>query len=282
MRPIPLLLVLIGLGTFSNCGQPDPLQVRVTVVDRPSAQPIDSAGVVLFRIFQDQDTLVLDTQWTAATGTVTLTWQPETGFAYEAMAFRRHYREVLHPSGGYYEHWAPVPPEDTSAVVLYLEPIPPPDPERYERMHAEVPLSEVLLTLKTDQWAWTFLPRLGWDDIPGLLEAGRDTGHVAAYPRHPLSTYRPDSARVGLVALWLIEAIRRREAAGSEAGNLMPPSRAPVLGTRRGNPSGYNTPAQVRQAQAAYQTWWDGLQSLEDPRSGARRNPLSGSGYSWM
>lgn len=268
--------------TFLACGGPEPATVEVTVMDRGREQPLDSAAVVLYRIFAGTDTLVLDTQWTAGGGKARLSWRPETGFSYEVLAFRRHYQESLHPSGGYYEHVAPVLPGDTARPVLYLEPIPPPDPERYEKMHADVDLAQVLLTLRSDRWEWAFLPRLDWEDIPGLLEAGADTAHVAAYPRHPLSRYQPDSARVGLVVLWLVEAIRRREAAGTESGNLMPPSRAPVLGTRRGNPSGYNSPTQVRQAQAAYQTWWEGLQGLEDPRQGARRNPLAGSGYSWM
>ena len=149
-------------------------------------------------------------------------------------------------------------------------------------MHDSIPVSQLLASILADEWSWAFLPRLSREHIPALLQLGNDTTYIQNYPHHPLSTYQPDSIRAGLVALWLIEAIRKGEIKGTDALNtLMPPSRAPALGTRRGNPSGRNTPEQVQQAYEGYVQWWEALQQAENENA-IKNNPLKGKGMSWM
>ncbi|MEZ4826954.1 MAG: hypothetical protein R3C61_11845 [Bacteroidia bacterium] len=91
--------------------------------------------------------------------------------------------------------------------------------------------------------------------------------------------------RTGLVALWLVEAIRKGTTSASAeeepTGDLMPPSRAPVLGTSKGNPKGYNSTSQIRAALEAYQTWWENGKTMEKGEA-AKVNPLAGKGLSWM
>ncbi|GAB4415340.1 MAG: hypothetical protein OHK0039_23880 [Bacteroidia bacterium] len=282
LKPSFCLVSVWLLLLLSGCGGPPLTPVEVLVVERDTERILDSAMVVLQRVYRGLDTVALDTQWTQGEGRCQFAFAAQEGYDYEVVATRRHYQQTVLSSGEAYGHRASLLPGDSNRVRLALELIPPPDPERFERMNAPVPVAEVLLKLKSGLWDWPFLPRIAWEDIPVLLAAGSDTAFVHAYPRHPLSTYRPDSVRVGLVALWLIDAVRMQTAGSNAIGSLMPPSRAPVLGTRKGNPSGYNSVAQVLLVQQAFQAWWDQAQTSEDRVQAARRNPLGGTGYGWM
>lgn len=272
--------LLVAVCLFA-CGEPPQTVVSVQVVDAVREKPLDSACVRFFRGVGDQAPQLLDSFWTAG-GQVDFSFQAEVGYRYSVEATRKHYVPLLNPNGGAYANSLDIIAGDTLRDTLRLEPILPPDPDRYERMHAEVSVPEMLATLQADAWEWAFLPKLSWTDIPSLLPLGADTSFVHQYPLHPLSTYRPDSTRTGLVALWLIEAVRRQESRKTESARLMPPSRAPFLGTRRGNPRGYNSPQQVAKAHAAYAAWWEKAQGDTLRSRAARPNPLRGSGMSWM
>jgi len=276
LHPLSALILLLIVDA---CGI-DPYPVEVSVQDRVTQTPLDSAGVVLTRsIGKTQE--VIDTLWTNEEGMLSLMLRPEKDYDYSVKAFRMHYEEALSESGADYENEGRIDVLGKSdSLTLYLDPIELPDPERFTKMYAEVPVKEVVAALTSDNWTWTFLPRLTWADVPSLLAIGQDTAFLHTYPRHPLSTYQPDSVRVGLTALWLVEAIRRQARNADRPGALMPPSRAPVLGTRKGNPSGFNSKRQIQSAFAGYEAWWQGLQT--DTTKAIRSNPLKGRGMSWM
>ncbi|MEO0469922.1 MAG: DUF4943 family protein [Bacteroidota bacterium] len=274
-----LALILL----LTACGGPVETPVYVSVVDQESQQGLDSAQVFLSRSLEGREEII-DSFRTDMEGQLSFAFEAQPGYTYALRTQRRHYEAAVSQDGAQYNNQASVLPNDTNRVQLSLLEILPPDPEKYVRMHADVSVNEVIAALRDTAWSWTFLPRLQWEDIPALLEIAADTNLIDPYPRHPLSRYRPPNARVGLVALWMIEAIRKMENQSSEvAGALMPPSRAPILGTRKGNPSGYNSPEQMETARMAYQDWWDSQAEPEaDARKIARKNPLVGKGLSWM
>jgi hypothetical protein len=274
-----LFIGWLGWWLLSGCGDDLHTVIEVQVVDQLSEQPIDSAAVVVYQGRPGEKLAPRDTHYTGAEGKLTLDLSPEPALRYQVKAERRHYKAVLASSGGSYENEALVELGDTNRLTLYLDPLPPPDPQRFARAATPVPVKEVVAALRSNHWTWTLLPGLTWEDVPALLEVGGDTSYLQPYPRDPRSTYQPDSVRVGLTALWLIEAIRRKRDEERQGG-LMPPSRAPVLGTRYGNPSGYNSPEQMARAYAAYQKWYEQYQA--DPRQARRHNPLRGLGMSWM
>lgn len=278
-----IALPILSLCLWWACGTPPKTQVDVLVQDKHNTQPLDSTKVFLYSQYQQEAQIPIDSQFTDVEGSANFEFVAQEGLQYFVFAERRHYQATVNESGSAYENLQQVDPDMINTLYLYLELIPPPDPDRFEKMHAEVSVNEVIAAIKDTSWTWAFLPRLTWEDIPALLTVGGDTTIIEDYPKHPLTTYKPKSARVGLVALWLIEAIRRMESKGGEiAGNLMPPSRTPILGTRRGNPSGYNSPKQVETAYQAYQQWWEKVKESEDRRKASRENPLLGKGLSWM
>jgi hypothetical protein len=277
-----LLCALLMVGA---CGGPNETVVISTVTDLETGTPLDSARVYLLAGREKGPLSRKDSCITDAEGQCTLSFLAEEGWQYRAETERRHYERALDSSGLSYTNQATLAPGDTNRLALTLALIPPPDPERFSRMHAEVPIPQLLASLRTDDWTWTFLPQINWTDVPALLEAGADTSFTHSYPTHPQSSYRPDSTRVGLVALWLIEALRQQQLRSRESANLMPPSRAPFLGTRLGNPRGYNSPEQQSRALEGYRSWYEATkvegELLPSPKA-LRKNPLTGLGLSWM
>lgn len=269
---------------IQGCLSSPPTQLYVQVNDQLTETGLDSCRVILYRQFDPEknDRVVIDSLMTDKNGQLSYSFLPEPGYIYLLETNRRFYREALAVDGGQFLNHVELADEDTHRITLWLEPILPPEPNRFEKMHEDVSIQDVMHRLKTNQWEWAFLPRLQWGDIPVLMTSAADTNYVKAYPHHPQTRYQPDSVRIGLVALWLVEAIRRQQLRENDFVHLMPPSRAPVLGTRRGNPSGYNSPRQIQIAAEAYQSWWEQLVETGDTTASARKNPLRGKGMSWM
>lgn len=280
MIPHPASLFVWIICILFSCDSPSGTEVSVRVVDRATEQVLDSAAVIVFQARPGQDESVQDTFWTDEQGEVSFSLTTKQSFQYRLRAERRHYQDALADMGGQFDNETSISVGDSNHIELRLEPIMAPDPERFVKMHVEIPVKEVIGAMVSDQWTWAFLPRLSWEDVSALLAIARDTSYLHQYPHPARSRYRPDSVRVGLMALWMVEAIRRQPLESDRPGGLRLPGRAPVLGTRRGNPSGYNSPAQIETAYQAYRQWFETYQ--DQPAKGRRRNPLAGKGLSWM
>lgn len=284
MRNLQLSLIA-ALGLLAACG-PSPREVTVAVLDHETRRGIDSVRIELQGQWgPDGQRETLQTYTTNAEGRVRFIYEPEEGRQYWVEAERHHYQRLVSDNGVEYLNEAELPRRDTATVRLELELITGPDPDRLAKVQQAVPVGELLGKLRSGNWDYTMLPAIGWDDIPALLQAASDTAWVKRYPHHPRSNYRPREARVGLVALWLIEAIRQHELKGPEDLQLLvAPSRAPFLGTSQGNPTGFNSVEQLQQAHAAYQQWYDAVQAADSSaRERAIRSiPLQGQGLSWM
>lgn len=285
MRHAPIFLTIL-LTTLLACGPAEQL-VLVTVQDLSSERPLDSARVdLLVQTASNSIVDTLSTKYTGNEGTVRFTYDILEGRRYRVQATRKYYRPVVNPDGDGYQNEAQLSHSDSSVHVLALEVIEAPDPTILNKVREEVSLEEMLIKLKANQWSYAILPQLGWADVPALIAAAGDTTIITKYPKNPTSSYKPKNARVGLVALWLVEAIRKMEMTGAteDLQNLIPPSRAPILGTRQGNPSGHNTADQILRAQAAYQAWYEAVEAAPRSRriNEMRNIPLRNEGMSWM
>lgn len=282
----PLILSLLFSLTLLGCG-PREQVVLITVQDLATGTTLDSARVDLL-VQTASNTIVdtLSTRYTSDAGSVRFTYDIRENRKYRIRATRKYYRPVVNEDGDGYQNEAWLSFGDSSIHLLLLDRIEAPDPAILNKVREKIPLQEMLLSLKANQWNYAILPQLSWQDVPALLAVAGDTTIITKYPKNPTSTYQPKHARVGLVALWLVEAIRKMEMRGSadDLQNLIPPSRAPILGTREGNPSGHNTAEQILRAQAAYQAWYEAVQAAPRSRriNEMRNIPLRNEGMSWM
>lgn len=281
-----LTQAVVCLLFLSSCG-PDSQIVVVSVEDYANGRSLDSARVDLITILPGEaDPTILSTRYTGESGSVTFSYDRYKDQPYSIRTNRRFYEPILNEGGDQYLNESILGGGDSVFLRHQLSQIEAPDPDFLSRVREEVGMEEVLTRLKANQWNFALLPQFTWQDVPRLIELGGDTTLISKYPVNPTSTYRPKTARVGLVALWLVEAIRKSEMAGisDELQNLVPPSRAPILGTSQGNPSGKNTADQIQRAQAAYQAWYEAVEAApRNRRMNEMRNiPLRNEGMSWM
>lgn len=114
-------------------------------------------------------------------------------------------------------------------------------------------------------------PHLAWEHIPALLELSGSQRVLTQFPINPISSQAEETCREGMIALWLIEGIRR-------GGHL---SMAPLC-LRPGENRDWTAASEANHPAvlAAYRGWWERVRTL--PQADAVKvNPLEGTGMAW-
>ncbi len=276
-------LWVMGLFLFLSCQREVPTHVEVRVFDEKTEKPLEEAVLCLYRSYQGGKDQLVDTFLTDADGALSLDFKAEAGYIYMLKAEKSYYQPALAGNGASYANRGQIEMGSRDTLRLYLDPLRAATAAAEKERQAQANVNEVIGQLKAGNWSGNYLPRLSWGDIDALLEVGSDSMVISSFPIKAGSPLRPDSARLGQVALWMIEAIRRDVAKQRKDTPvfLMPPSNVPVLGTRLGNPRLFNSKRALQKAHAAYRRWWEGRKEGDTLRT-ARQNPLIGSGLSWM
>lgn len=115
-------------------------------------------------------------------------------------------------------------------------------------------------------------PALKWDDIPDLLEMGKSKRVLKSFPRNFLSSQLEFECSEGMVAMWLIEGLRK----GGKFATLNALCLSEKPTKKWAEDSERNHPQVLK----AYQAWWKQVQSL--PAHRARElDPLQGTKLYW-
>lgn len=277
-----LLWIIGSLFLLSACGSPTQTQLSVQVVHEDTQEALDSVEIRIMRFYEGGERMFFQSLYTDDAGKVSTSFEAEKGYTYELVAEKPFYEPILREKGGVFSHKAQMKNGEPNEFTLTLVPIMAAEPQVIAGEIASVSAATVLETLKQGNWDQGNLPRMQWGDIETFLAVGGDSLVIYAFPTKSGSKLQPDSARLGQVALWMVEAIRRDMLRGQNRSLfLMPPSNVPVLGTRRGNPRLFNSKEALGKAHQAYLNWWENAQTMDTLRA-ARKNPLRGTGLSWM
>ncbi len=134
--------------------------------------------------------------------------------------------------------------------------------------------AEQKLGIKTDLRLFHgWRPEFTWDDIPALLEIAQNDRLIEGMPSLIISSYAGRYCREGMIALWLIEGLRREQALlqgekqlGEKLQLHIAYSRLPLnpICTREGMAIGEceHSPEIHKAALQAYRTWWKTAGSL--------------------
>jgi hypothetical protein len=117
-------------------------------------------------------------------------------------------------------------------------------------------------------------PELKWEDIPALLEMGTSKRILKNFPVNPLSSQFVMECPEGIVALWLVEGLRR---GGRKFASLN------ALCLPEGEITEKWTEASAKnhdRVLKAYQEWWRRAQSLPAEKA-AEMDPLKGTKLHW-
>lgn len=272
----PVLLLLIAALSFS-CNRPD-TRVFIQVKDPNTQLGLDSARVVVYKMWQGTNRQQIAAATTGKEGTCLIAFRSEPDFTYFAEATRPYYQALADSSGTDYQNRRPLTPGTKDTVTLLLSLVTAPDLTALEKLYPRMTGADAVIKLRSGDWTLSALPRLTWEDVPALLAAAEDTGVVTKFPYKP--TVKPlFNTRTGLAALWLVEAIRRNTASSRPLDLLQAPSNTPHLRVN-GKSDTLNSGTATLAAAKKYQTWWEAVQSLP-PRQAAQKNPLAGSGLEW-
>jgi hypothetical protein len=111
-------------------------------------------------------------------------------------------------------------------------------------------------------------PKLAWDDIPGLLDHAGSSEKLKVFPTNPISSLSMPACTEGVMALWLVEGVRK--------GGKYPSLNPLLVPVEEGKLQ--NSPDEV--AARAYKTWWFKVKTLP-PEKAREVNPLEGTGLRW-
>ena len=144
--------------------------------------------------------------------------------------------------------------------------------------------------LVSNSYEADYPPDLEWNDIPKLLEVANSSVIIDRFPRNILSRLYLQDCQVGIVAMWLIDSIRKNH--GKRARKAWYISPMALLQDeddrektrKRGGGNEYvplNSDKKLETAYKAFTGWWENAQNISISKS-KRVNPLNGSGLNWL
>lgn len=147
-------------------------------------------------------------------------------------------------------------------------------------LHPRVPIKTVIVFLKSNKYDVlkknykTTFPYLIWEDIPELLKIGNSTIIINKFPINVISSSITSECQLGIIALWMIESIRRCDGKLPLFCSLYPSSN-PVL---KGHiPDSYDM---LTIAYEAYRKWWEDTKTMNRDKA-TKINPLENTGLKW-
>lgn len=118
-------------------------------------------------------------------------------------------------------------------------------------------------------------PKLAWKDVPDLLSLAGSSRQLRVFPINALSSQGEPGCSEGMIALWLVEGVRK--------GGRFPSNNALCFAERQDKGTDWGRASEENHPQVlkAYLKWWKRVNSL-DPDKAAAKNPLSGTKLHWF
>jgi hypothetical protein len=135
---------------------------------------------------------------------------------------------------------------------------------------------DALTSMREGHWKRNQIPSLGWEDVGALLSRAESDAPLKSFPVNPFSSQSQAECSEGIMALWLVESIRRPIPGGYPSNNPL------CLGGTHETDVSWNEISQrnSRSVARAYQEWWKQVES-QDVAARRRENPLAGTGLHW-
>ncbi|MBL6964464.1 MAG: DUF4943 family protein [Bacteroidetes bacterium] len=143
-----------------------------------------------------------------------------------------------------------------------------------------ISVDEYIDYLADNKYDHFFIPILSPDDIPQLLEISQSKIIIDNFPRNPLSSYAQRENRLGFVALWSIESIRK-------SFGIKDMDKYDRFPSQNSVPVSADSFYQVNDSDSLldrfadkYKSWWKDNENKEFNKF-RFIDPLIGTGYKW-
>jgi hypothetical protein len=144
------------------------------------------------------------------------------------------------------------------------------EPKAQEKGQRVKKLFEAMRSGEYDEFEF---PKLDLTDVPAVLEYADSTKTLKIFPRHTLSSQYEATCSEGMVALWLIEGVRKGGKYPS-LNSLCFKVGVEVKDWTKASEDNHKAVAK------AYRAWWDKAKSLT-PEKAKALDPLKNTGLSW-
>jgi len=116
-------------------------------------------------------------------------------------------------------------------------------------------------------------PALTWDDVSALFGLADSRRMLASFPHNPISSQSQSTCSEGMVALWLVEGVRK----GGQFASLNP-----LCFGNEAAEEAWTTASERNHDRvlAAYRVWWTKVNGFSSDRAAAI-DPLEGTGLHW-
>ncbi len=271
----------IALGSCSVKPAIKPREIRITVFDKNTSLPVDSASVTLITMVDARD-IYPETKYTDGSGHCSFMVTPNPSGEYQV----RTEKKGLIPwfDAGYASLIRSVSNINIKTdrnIVLYLTSDSMNHISFWKNRAVRYSADSLVYLLKSDKFPLrSEFPVLLWEDIPGLLSIGNSRTLISKYPISALSSSYSKECYLGIIALWFIESARITELKETWNPSEKFPSLTPALQySDRPGMSPENSEI-IDKVFNAYKNWWEKVKSM-DKKEGSKLNPLEKTGLEW-
>jgi len=256
-------------------------KINITVFDKNTNLPVDSARVVLTKIVESRD-IYTYTKYTDATGqcsfplTLNSSVQYQVGCEKEGLLsyFDESYADLI-------RSFAFVNENTGDNLVLYLTSDSMNHINYWAKRSSRYDIDTLIHLLKSNSYPDRMgFPALVWEDIPGLLTIGNDNTLVNKYPENPLSSGYMKDCYLGVISLWFIESTRITVLNKIYDPMQKFPSMTPALRYKDNPEVPASSIETMETAFHAYKSWWEKIKNM-DKEQGCKINPLENTNLEW-
>ena len=150
-----------------------------------------------------------------------------------------------------------------------------------EDFNDKMSVDEYITQLSDNSYEQVYIPAFTPDDIPALLRIGSSKIVIENFPRNPISSYYQKESKLGFVALWTIESIRKSyNIKDIEKFDRYPSQNAVPIMKDTGGFTINESDSVLDIFAKSYQAWWDKME-YSDFNYMRFIDPLEGSEFRW-
>jgi len=282
MKQVFFFLMLIMLGVAVSAQQKAKHRtIRITVLDKKTGLPVDSAKVIMSMMVDATD-LGTDVKYADQNGRCSFQVDANPLASGRAGAFKKGFI-------GYFDDnlldmdrsFASINDKTGKDLVLYLTSDTMNQVNFWAKRTVRYDPDTLIRLLKSDSYPRrSDFPLLLWQDIPKLLVIGNDQTKITRFPRSIISSGSLNECYLGIISLWFIESARITILKKVTVPFQKFPSMLPVLYDKSRPALGQNSIETMQKAYKAYKAWWEKVKNMNQEQA-CKIDPLENTGLEW-
>jgi hypothetical protein len=273
-----LLILSAACSVLQNAG---PKEIVITVLDKKTNLPVDSALVTFTTIVEARDVFP-EVKYTDVSGRCRFFITPNPAAQYQANTSKKGLLSYFDAENvNLVGSFAFVNEKTDKNLVLYLTSDSMNHINYWKKNTVRYEIDSLVCLLKSNAYPLrSEFPLMLWQDIPELLANGNNKSLVNKYPVPVYSSGYSQECYMGIVSLWFIESVRIAELKKTWDPLEKFPSQTPSL-RYKDNPELIPDSGEIMEkVYQAYKNWWEKIKDT-GKENGCKINPLEKTNLEW-